>query len=283
MDWARAKSLFIIIFVFLNVFLLFYILDYRAGEDISEKAVSNTIQVLEEREIQLECEIPQAVSEMQKLSCESTGFDQAKVVDQLLGDGAVIASDSDEDPVFTAGSRKVTFLDESYFVFKDSNPGDTVDISDGGKAEKYIKKFLGDIGIDIVSYKMDEYTAGPDNTFAFSLTYHYKGYPVFDRIVKGDLTRHGITRLECRIIDIKGLSGDKLEVVPAYKILLSKFTKGDHAISIHSIRLGFKGTTGLNAGMKETQEGPVWRIGIKDAEPRYFSAYNGEEIFTSGE
>lgn len=278
MDWARAKSLFIVIFVFLNTFLFLYILDYRAGEDISKDAVANTTQVMEERGIQLECEIPLGISTVQKLSCENTSLDKVMVREKLLGNYFVLEKDFDD--TFTAGSRKLVFLNDSHFVLNDRDPKDSVDIFDSGKAEKYIRNYVGDIDIDTSSYKMDDYVIGPDNTAEFLMVYRYKGYPVFDRVIKGTLDRKGMIQLECHVIEIKGLSGDKLEIIPAYKILLSQFEMGEKTV-ISSIRLGFKGTTGLDAGMKETQEGPVWRIGIKDSKPRDFSAYSGEEIFGS--
>lgn len=59
MDWARAKSIFIVVFIIMNILLVSYNVSNGNRQQVSKKMITDSITILNQRGVELECKIPE--------------------------------------------------------------------------------------------------------------------------------------------------------------------------------------------------------------------------------
>jgi len=276
MDWSRAKTILIYVVLTLNIILLLFISSYKLDINASRQMIADTTQIMKNRGIVIECEIPVYNDKSPWLIFEDGRLDRHKLMEKLFNKIGTAKDYIEDKEELSEGSRKVTFLGSSWFKYSDENPSEHIDIFDRDEAEKYVKSFLSGLGLYIPQYKLDNFVVNPDN----SITFHYiekkNGFLVFDNFTVVTLAGGGVSSLEYKHREIKGFTSDSLPVLPAYKILLKNFSYGEN-ITITGIDIGFKGYK-PEQEIKEYSEAPAWRITIKGGTPRFFKASDGEEI-----
>lgn len=277
MDLSKAKNILIVVFLSLNIFLLIYISAYRMGQDVSRETISNTRRILDSRGVVLECEIPLRTGSMPRLMYGGGNFDRLRIAEKLLGSAEASQGDISSGKEFVKDGRKLVFQNDHCFVFKDEAPSGGITASDKDGTEKRLREFLLDLGIPVSTFKLDHYARSDDESVTYILTDSYRNMLVFDNRVRVNITKNGISYMECSYREVKGFSQDRIKnIMPAYQVLLKNFSHGEN-IAITGIAVGFKGYE-QQQGMVEYSEGPAWRISVKDGEPRYFKASDGEEI-----
>lgn len=276
MDWAKAKNIFIIVLVLLNVFLLGYTINHKMGQEVSKETVDEAIKILNDKGITLECAIPSYTDDTPMLSYENGAFDRRQIITKLLGPISEPSDMTDNTPL-ESGSRKLVFTNACSFEFTDSQPAGKVDISGENAAEKYLRGLIHDLGLNASNFILDLRARNADNTLTFVFIEQYGKFPVFDNLIRIVLGDRGIHSINLSARKIRGFApGSKTKVIPAYIVLLRNFSQGGNAV-ITRIEIGFKGY-GLSPVMVESDEGPAWRLTFKDGTIRYFKASNGEEI-----
>ena len=276
MDWARAKSILILVFLTLNIFLLTYISIYRFGQGISRETITDTVQILGTKGIVLECEIPLYNDATPRLVYRNGRFNRERIVQKLMGIPGLSAEEISSSMELTAGDRKLVFTDENSFVFSDSAPAGSMDISGKDGTEKLLRGFLEDIGLKVTGFRLDGYIQNDDGSVTCIFTEKYKKFMVFDNYIRVVVSGNGVSRIECKYRNVKGFSQDKVKVMPAHLVLLKNFGYGENT-TVTGISIGFKGY-GAEQNVMEYSEGPAWRITVKGSRPRYFKASDGEEI-----
>ncbi len=281
MEWAKAKTIILILLAALNIFLLSrIILDY-GNQGVPRETIANMEKILESRGVRLECEVPRYDKETPKLVFGNGKVNKAAQVEKLLGRQFLNEAGSDvQENTFVEGTKKLTFTGSNSFTYADASPAESVGIARAAEAEEYIQKFLKDKGLDNPTYMQDGEPVRDSDGITFNYIEKYKGFLVFDNYLTVKVSAKGVTYLEVRHKQIKGFSPDKVnDIAAAYQVLLENFT-GDEKAVITSVDMGYKDAvdSGEN-GLQFSEQLPVWRIKVKDSEkPRYFSASDGKEI-----
>lgn len=282
MDWARAKSIILILLAALNIFLLAKVVIDSGGQGISRETILNMEKILDRRGVRLECTIPRYDKDTPRLIFGSGKANQAAYAKKLLGESYTAEKSDGQENTYISGTRTLTFTSGNSFTYIDKKPDQKVDIIHISETEKYVRKFLKDKNIDNSSYVLDAEPVKQGSEVVFNFTEKYKDFLVFDNYLKAVVSENGVTRLEVRHKEIKGFSADKVrDISAAYQILLEHFN-GDENTVITDVDIGYRDDT-VNLeqeGLQSSEQLPVWRIKVKGtAEPiRYFGASDGKEI-----
>ena len=281
MDWARAKSIILVLLLVFNIFLLSKIVTDYGSLGVSKETILNMEKILDSRGVQVECEIPRYNRDTPRLEFGNGQANKAGQVEKLLGLKPDTGSEFDNEKViYEIGSRKLVFTSTNSFTYTDGKPEDIVDTVHISETEKYLKKFLKDRDLYNIYYVMDEKPVIQGTDVVFTYIEEYKDFLVFDNYLKAVVSEKGVTYLEVRHRPIKGFSIEKIsDISAAYQILLENFDGTDKAV-ITAVDLGYKDAVLQEQDeLQSTQQLPVWRIKVRgSAQARYFSASDGKEI-----
>lgn len=278
MDWARAKSIFIVVLLCLNIFLGYFVFTYFTGSGIPKETLANTESILASRGVTLDCDLPAYNRKTPSLIYGNGAFDGKLLAEGLLdlGSASIMEGGIRDGTVWKNGSRSLTFANSYTFTYTDSAPGEKVRLSDQGAVERTIKTFLEGAGLKISEYIFDNMIRNENGTLTLQYIRKYKGFPVFDSTLDCTVGPAGITQLQCRYRDILGFSSEKRSVVAAYQILLKDSVNYGNAV-ITQIDLGYRGNGEQDAHTKQSTERPVWRVKIKGRNaPVFYDSDTGE-------
>ncbi len=271
MDWSKAKSILIAIFLALNAYLAVTIYNSVKENSVSAENIANTVKVLNERGYTLECEIPATVKAC-SLSYENGTMDVSFLKKKLLGSESTPISDDR----YVSGGKTLAFLPGNGFRYSNEAPSGSVDINDIPKVTSYALNFLKSLKLPVSEFYLDEAEMEED---AIKLVFigKYRQYFVFYNRAELLISKKGIVSLDCRFIEVKRLSHTTVKFTPAYQVLLRNFPRGKGG-TIVSIDLGFW-CPYLQQTKTESSSPPLWRVKMKDGTVRYFTASDGSEFF----
>jgi len=283
MEWSRAKSILIGVFVVLNIFLFYQLGHFIFKGGVSAETLENTRRVLENRGVRLAegVKIPSYNKRTPMLEFKNSGFDAEKIITRLLGDES-LSVHGERVMTFTRGTKTVE-LNSYVITYRDTNPSFVVDAQDTEAVISYLQNFCSDMGMPFDGFVVDRCSRYNDKLMVL-FTQKIKEFLVYDNSVLFEVVNGGISFMRYSYRDIEGLGkiSSDMDILPAHLILLKAFPKQEDAI-IESIDLGFKGyashgNKGEERVLSDSQT-PVWRIIIRGCqEARYFKAYDGEEI-----
>jgi len=274
MNWSKAKSILIFIFLTLNVFLSINIIKIYGNDESADK-IANTEKILADRGYTLRCDIPDS-ARSGMLSFETGDYDRRAIGEKLLGKDVFKGIELQEDAEYTSGDRSLIFQAGNIVIYNNKNPADDVDISDLKKVRKYAENFINSLDLPMNEYFSEKNNA--DGSITIYYKQRYKGFLIFYNEAEVTITEKGITSFRCKLIKPLEITSSR-KVVPAYQILLKHFVKGDNTI-ITSIDLGFAAS--FHESSVQVSEALVWRIGIEGQKPMYFNAMNAERIEVEG-
>lgn len=279
MEWAKAKSIIILLLLAMNIFLFSRIQLEYGGQGLSREAVANMAEILQSRGVEITCKVPLYDRDTPRLEFGNGVFDVAEQVQSFLGFS--LTSDNrlgSTDPVFENRSKKLAFNGPNAFVYEDKSPEDNVDIRNIKEAEKYLKRFLKEKKISLRGHIPDGEPELQQEGIIFSYTEKYKGFLVFDNKIKAVVSSKGVTRLEVSHRNVIRFYPDPIkDIYTAYQVLMENFDGSEKTV-VSAIDLGYKdaGTEEQN-GLKSSEQLPVWRIKV-NGRYRYFGASDGREI-----
>ena len=278
MDWSKAKSILIVMLLLLNIFLLVSIGFYKLEDGISRETVSNTIKILSSRGVTVNVDIPLYNRYTPSLICEGGSYDAADISARLLGKDFILPPGIDDGEEVINGSKKIKFSNNrSSFVYSNSSPSETLKVDNIKSAENAARDYIDSLGIDSEKFVLDIYVKNPDATYTLTFIEKYKKFLVFDNYIEITLGKNGVIYLESHSRKIKGFNANAMPIMPAYQILLKNYS-GYENITITGIDIGFKGYITGEQDMRESSEGPAWRVTAEGGKVRYFKATDGEEI-----
>lgn len=275
MDWARAKSIILVLLIFFNIFLLSRVISFANEQNIPRITLQNTISILEKRGVGLECEIPRENSDKQRLIYGNVDYNKDMLIKKLIGNPDKTVDSADGSKTYENTGRMLIFYSDGLITYTDKSPSLHINAK-----EKDIRRFLEGTGLVNSSYILDDCSNKQGKGVVFNFIQKYKGCLVFDNYIKIIVTGKGVTYIETRSRQIKGLSPDKVsDISAAYQVLLGNFD-GSRKVVITGIDMGYK-----NAGSQEqvniesSEQPPVWRIKLKGSNmPLYFRTSDGKEI-----
>lgn len=277
MDWSKAKNILIVVFAILNIFLFVMLSRYYFGKNISQDSLSNTVKILKNSGVTLQCTIPEYNGNDIKLAYKTFEYDREKIIQNLIGESSKFINTGEE---IRNGLKSLVFKDDQTIIYKNAKPSDRINITDKNEVLGYANRFIEKMGLKVSNYRLDQHEEyNQDGSVGLKYIEWYKGkYLLYDNYIDIKMSKDGILYLECRNKVPLDFTLRDVKVTPAYAILLNNFTNGTKLI-ITKIDLGFKENVNDSERIN-AQDGLTWRIKTKGEKvgERYFRALDGREI-----
>lgn len=248
MDWSRAKTILILAFLFLDVFLGYQVYASRTERWLNTEAVQgdqwNIERYLNQQNIQLKTEIPQETAEMKYLNVEYLGVNPLTFQDMP--------------------GIKIT-LDKSAIMAKLTPP---LPIRDQTSAEEILRQLSPRLA-HADQYQLDRYYSGKERLVYWQL---YDKVPLFVARLDVMVGKGTVDSYTQSYFHIRS-QGSGRQVTSAYTALRSLVEKEviQPGEKIESVTLGYYGYS-YNAVIQVLA--PVWRV-IHDGKEHYINAFTG--------
>lgn len=267
MDWAKSKNILIVAFIITNIFLIYNIQGgiYKVDETVAidDKIVKDTKNILKEKDIIVEAQVPKTVIEMAPIDVEYERYDK-KDIQKLVKSNDWNISVENEKLL----RLRTEALSDNYFMARE----DAYRI-----AENFIKKLefnnSGETLWNIVEY---------NNRYEVIFKQTYKAKFLENSYMKVLVSTNGVEEFER--IWLKPIIKDrnKREIMPATKALLKVIDKLEgesKPVQIREISLGywFDPSQISYINSENTTSGtafPAWRIVTSNNTVKFVSAYD---------
>lgn len=274
MDWKRAKTILIFVFIVLNLVLSVTLYHNLKVGEVSQDTINTTQKILEQNNVHIECPIPRYAGKDYLLQYEETFLDKSKILYGLLGDNYTKISDNK----YERDSEQVIFIDNYSFEYSDTGGNKKILSQSKSEIDDYLKDLIKKLGLPVSEFQLDSFYTPVTGT-GVKAVYKgvYEGYTVFDNYIEAEVGDSTIKSLKFLYRKPKAITSRDVKIIPAYQILISKITKYP-GIYISSVDIGFKGLTKVGKDTKTLYEGLSWRIKTADGKEFYFNAASGESM-----
>lgn len=236
MDWSRAKTILIVIFLVLNIFLIYNLAaDESKVVTISQKDIIDVQTILKRSNIELKAQVPNKIKSKSFLKVED------------------------------APNMKFTINNE---------PKDNVKGFNQKKIEKYVETYLKSKDIFPEYAQVSNFTKD-NNGYEIKYKQVFRDNEIFRSYMNIKLSEKGVTSIESHWFNPVGFIDDVKDIKTPLEALLvfAKDAGGEVKITIDDISLGYYLSDDIqNASVSAV---PVWRIKASDGSIYYYNAYEG--------
>ncbi len=147
MNWSKAKNILIMAFIITNIFLIYNINeDIKANNyfyEVSEERIQDVINILEDRNIFIDTDIPQETPKLPMVTVEYETYDGEKIAKDILGSYTKI------DSKFIKGNEFIqTEYGDKLLIYNKDITVDNFNIIDTDDAKEIADKFIQEKGFD---------------------------------------------------------------------------------------------------------------------------------------
>lgn len=273
MDWSKAKSILIIIFVALNLFLAGILMKAINEEGISQDTIDNAKKALLNRGVVVNSEIPLYNKKLGILIYGDETIDKNEIIKNFLKiEKEALNEKYESQNNIEIDGERIFFEDGNKFIYKNTNLSYIIS---AGKSDvevfENLKPLFKGTGIPINQFVFDKMQ--DENTYIFRQKYN--NFWIFENYIFVHITKEGISYLECKYKKVSDIIQGK-EILAAHQILI-KNHDSIKDIEITAIDLGFKENI-MQDGTIEIEDIPVWRIKTSEEKEMFFRVYDGEKI-----
>ena len=275
MDWKKAKTILILVFIMLNIVLAVVLYNNLKVDEISQQTIINTGTILNQNNVLIECPIPKYSGNDYTLEYEEKVLDKIKVATILLGDNY----SKIDNNTYKNSSKSIVFTSNSGFEYFDTAASKVLNTNSKVDVDKYLKEWSKELGLPFDEFKQDGYyQVKIDNGARVTYKGKYRDYAVFDNYIDVEVSKTGIKSIKYHYNKPINITVKKdIYVIPVYEILITKMTNYP-GITITNVDMGFKGYTEVDKETKTLYEGLSWRIKTYNGKEYFFNARNGEEM-----
>lgn len=282
MDWAKAKTILIAVFLAINIFLAYMIINANTGSIgyVDGEKVKQITSYLSEKNITVKGQVPLRKFDLPSIWVKHKLFDKAAISSQFFPKGEEAAEAIEGNIVkLKGGSRQITIKDSRELYYSDSSVKPLENI-DEKACIRHIKEFLGKLGLeDNASIRYAEELEGYRR---YVYKQAFKGYVLYNSEMEFYVNDSGVQKASIVWFDTLRQAGRKAGVISPEIVMLylAEYYKNQPELNIEVIKVeqGYYFGVG-NSEQVDTslvEEGtafPVWRI-TTDRDIFYINAYN---------
>lgn len=278
MNWSRAKNWLIVLFLGLNLFLIFTILRINIqSSTIDKETVANVVSIMHANGITVSADnIPTKMPNLGPINVANNVVDYDALAWRVLGDGYEKA---EEKHLYTKDSRRLLFEGDTVH-FKDSNPNEQLGALDEKAARSLVLDKLREYGFDMERAQVTA-KKGADNAFYVMAAQKIDQYVLYDSYFYFVVTERGIEEFSGSWFVVSGgqdvLSNEAARVKSIASVLLDfardrsdKLVK-ESSDTIVKIDLGYM-TKAKETYHKNATAMPVWVIRCSDGQSYDYEA-----------
>ena len=269
MNFARAKTILIFIFLFVNIFLIVvYNLFFQKVNTVD---IDVAIDILKNNNITVDKSLVKHFeSSMQGAEVYNVSTDKEKTATMFLGENYT----SPRENYYTKEGESLLISDTSvdYKVFdaKDKSFNKITHLNAENKTLKALnKKGIGKSVLQVLNI-----TDNGEKNFFVTFMYAYNDYPVFNSNLYATVTDKGITSIKGTVLSFEKIK-EKYNLTPPSNILLELASNNElksefQSVQITGLRLGYY----LPLGKSETSTYaiPSYEIEVNDCKVFYYDA-----------
>lgn len=269
MEWSKAKTILIILFLILNVFLFGSILYSSSSLGLNSDYVKYVNTFLESKNITLKASIPSYHSSSGMIDYEDQTIDKNHAVNFFFGHSVSPSNEAELPDTLWVENEKVLEIGNNIIKYTDSTPDRSLSIKDKDKLLKELAPYFEGLGIDRNEYVADIYQEQNDAVYVKFIK-KYKGHLLFDVYIDFYITPAGIESINMvPKVAISTIVPD--EILSAYQVMVVGMIPENSIIK--EICFGYKK---LQEG--DLNDNPVWRIRYSDGHDEFYNAYTGERF-----
>lgn len=282
MDWAKAKTILIVVFLASNLFLGYMIIGGNNGsiDAVDSEKIGLITDYLSEKNIVIKGQVPEKKMDMSSITVKYKLFRKEEVIKNIFSPEEKVAESAEGDTVILKGKNKeVTIKECRELNFSDASIGPAASV-DKNICTRNIKEFLGRLGMkDDANIRLVEDREGYKR---FIYEQSFRGMPIYNSMMEFYVNNSGVRT--ARIIWFESIkqAGRRADVIsPAIALLyLPEYQASTEAnrLEVMEILQGYYFGTGARSKVdaSKIEEGtafPVWKI-TTNRDIIYINAYN---------
>lgn len=259
-DWARVKTILIIVFLIVNIFLILKLVEKGSNREFTGHEIESIKQLLGKNNIEMQVQVPSRFEFMQRIKV-TEGLEGNALADKLLGAGKWSAkTDSDGEKKFISENKELKVNKDGQFEYKISNVKFNQKTLNESMVEEQVYKVLRTY-IKIDDYRLDGISKNK-NGYSLKFNYLYKGQEIFNNSITVEVVDTGSITITQGLIDLSGYTGKSEKVTPIDSLVeLIKYTEGK--TTVKSLTLGYYADVSKNGEIikyGKTNADPAWKI-----------------------
>lgn len=282
MDWAKAKTILIVVFLAIDIFLGYVILGDSNGTAgyVDSEGLARVTGYLAEKGIQIKGEVPDRKMDMASINVKYKLFSKTNLTAAIFPVGMEFSEtigirnvklQSSDITVNIKDSRELAYTDNSI------SPSDKIDEKGCSRS---IREFLARLGMkDDADIRRVEHAEG---YLRFIYGQSFKGAPIYNSQMEFYVNDSGIHKARIVWFETIKPAGKRTEVISPVIALLyvpqQNKDNPDPSKEVVGVQQGYYFGTGVNEQVDESvvEQGtafPVWKI-TTDRDIFYINAYN---------
>lgn len=206
MDWTKAKNILIAAFLLTNLFLMVVLYGGQQGNStsaISNDYVTQTLQFLQDKNIEIRTELPLAAPSLNSVNVEYRFFSPKEMAEKLLGNSLV------QEDIHTYANHKgrVTVLEEKILIYQNKEQGRMLPSLEEEKLVAIANDFLRTHYLDQEGLQLEqiyfgvepEYQEEPLHKLVYQQT--YEGRFIGESYVNVFIGHRGIVAVEALLLE----------------------------------------------------------------------------------
>lgn len=275
MDWSRAKTILIFIFLALNIFLIY---NMAAEESkvitIAQKDILDVQSILQKNNIILKAQVPNKISPKSFLKIEDASYKENDLVKNFLGgsQGAQKVAASGVT-TYKKGLMSLEIYPNKKIVFT-NEPNDNIKGFSQKEIENYAESYLKAKDM-FPMYAQESGFILSDGGYELKYKQVFHDNEIFPSYMDIKLSDKGITKIESLWFSPVGFIDDAKDIkTPLEELFVfAKDVENKDKITIDDISLGYYLSDDIqNASVSAV---PAWRIKVSDGYTYYYNAYEG--------
>lgn len=282
MDWSRAKTILIVVFLAIDIFLGYVILSESSGSagHVDSESLARITAYLADKGVDVKGSIPDRKKEMASINVKYKLFRKDAVMAALFPEGGNVTETIGINTVsLQAAAIRAEIKDNRELTYTDSSirPSEVIDEKN---CSRKVGEFLASLGI-----KDDADTRRVENAGGYlRMVYNqtFNGAQIYNSHMEFYVNNSGIHKARIVWFETVRQVGKKMDVIsPAIALLhVTKHNKDNLLPSreVLEVQQGYYFGTGVNEQVDASivEEGtafPVWKI-VTDRDILYINAYN---------
>lgn len=279
MNWGRAKTILIVMFLAVDIFLLCVLLQTRSDyEQLPKETVQKTVQILQENGIQIRSEVvPKKRTKNQNIMMENTFSNPVQAADLMLGMYEIKLSDEENHEYLFENEEATLKVNNTFFAYNSKKQ--VVPYGQGERPDiKAVQEQLKRLGFKASEFAVVEgqHSAGLFEGHVIPL---YKNKRIYGISMNVKADQEGILTLEGHWFssaESEGYGNEALLDITA--VLVNLIYREDRwPKAIETIESCFY-TSGDYLESREISAIPIYVITDQNGKQKYFDARIGNEI-----
>lgn len=291
MDWSKAKTILIIVFTIVNMFLLYHLFNINQNGyvKLEPSVVEETIKYLKEKGVAVNTEIPLNTKSISSIIVFEKDYDITTLRALFSQEDKIEISEKKNNLFFRQGDSWASYDDNYLLAYE--NKSIKPDNEKEFDYKQIANSFLNKLELKNEEKQISKIIT-KDGYKKISYTQSYRGNIINEAYIELTLSSQGIRNAEIYWFDYMKPVYSKQGIIPPVFALLktAKYYEGKHDnIKINNIQLAYHYSKHKKTSDDESQTEkniaiPVWRVDI-DKRTVLINAYNEiveKEIDSSG-